>query len=267
MMKPTPEVTLSSTDFFKPSLAGTMAVRNRGAISLTSTAISLYALVGAMAVIDGFEPFNLADYEARGACGGGANDVDTHLCTLDAWALERSRKATLGPPLGPQALINAQSRYRLLARTTLLAGLVADGLRWRGSTSYASELLLGWHSPRSEQWRLAAFLVLAIPLVHLAVLYATPIEVDFLGSDVDPGPGACCAFGPRGTVLEGGPWWDRTNKLFFLLFVTGMSLFGDSHHHGYFLLRVSDAERSAYVLLRQALGKQANRDPARSGSK
>lgn len=42
--------------------------------------------------------------------------------------------------------------------------------------------------------------------------------------------------------------------LAFLLLVTGFCLLGDSHNHGYLLLRLPDEERSALVLLRAHLG-------------
>ena len=49
---------------------------------------------------------------------------------------------------------------------------------------------------------------------------------------------------------------DRARTLAFLLFVTGYCLLGDSHNHGYLLLRLADEERSALVLLRAHLEKQ-----------
>ena len=43
---------------------------------------------------------------------------------------------------------------------------------------------------------------------------------------------------------------ERARTLAFLLFLTGFCLLGDSHNHGYLLLRVPDEERAAQVLLR-----------------
>lgn len=261
MMKATPttiaSVTLSADDVFKRSVTGTMAVRNCGAISWLATAASLYMLFGALSVIDGFEPFSLADYEARGPCAGagrGRGTVD--VCTLDAWAKERTREAAFGPPLQPPVLASAKYRYRLLAYAVALGMVVADGLRFFGHTSYAGELLLGWYSARNEKWRPASCLVLTLPLLHLAVLYTTAVEVELPGSG---GIEVCCEFGPRGGLLESGPLGDRIKQLLFLFFVTGRALFADSHNHGYFLLRVPDVERSARLLIRDALGKQESR--------
>ena len=265
MMKATtPEVTLSADDFFERSVTGTMAVRNRGAISWLATAASLYMLVGALIVIDGFEPFGLADYEARGPCagaGGGTGTGTVNECSLDAWAKERSRETALGPPLQPPVLATARFRYRMLAYVLVLGLLVADGLRFFGFTSYTSELLLGWVSARNEKFRPASYVILAVPLVHLAVLYTTSVEVELPGSG---GTEVCCEFGPRGGLMgalldQSGPVWDRVNKLALLFFVTGQALFTDSHNHGYFLLRVPDNERSARLLMREALGKHESR--------
>lgn len=49
---------------------------------------------------------------------------------------------------------------------------------------------------------------------------------------------------------------ERARTLAFLLFLTGFCLLGDSHNHGYLLLRVSDEARAAQVLLRADLARR-----------
>ena len=49
---------------------------------------------------------------------------------------------------------------------------------------------------------------------------------------------------------------ERARTLAFLLFLTGFCLLGDSHNHGYLLLRVPDEERAAQVLLRAHLARR-----------
>jgi hypothetical protein len=141
-------------------------------------------------------------------------------------------------------LMATETVYRGLAKLVLFAAVASDLLRYFKIWSAPASVLLGFRSAAHERWRHAAFLLLLLPFVHLSWQFAAHRKIQ-LGSD-----GICCVFQPKST-----PWWDRVNKLGFLLFVTGFFLFGDSHHHGYFVLRVAEVDRSAAVLLRNALAE------------
>ena len=65
----------------------------------------------------------------------------------------------------------------------------------------------------------------------------------------------CCVATPLLSVAL-----DRIRTLGFLLFVSGFCLIGDSHNHGYVLLRIPNARRSALSLLRGRLPEPARHD-------
>jgi len=135
-------------------------------------------------------------------------------------------------------LQHARALYWYVAHSVIGCAILVDAARLCGCSclSALEQLLLGFHSRRWERFRTKPFFLLLVPLVHLSLLYTRPLEVE------------CCI---------GTPKWDmvleRVRRLAFLLFVSGFCIFGDSHNHGYCLLRLPDSRRSAIGLLRPSL--------------
>tara|TARA_B110001452_G_scaffold184730_1_gene155330 strand:+ start:1206 stop:2057 length:852 start_codon:yes stop_codon:yes gene_type:complete len=206
------------------------AVRNRQPISIMATAFNLLILLGGIRSLNAFAPLDVSSHHISAASC--AEPADHGSC-------RRTISARYGAVVEDPLLQRTGSFYYYAAHVTVAVWLLLDLWRYIGRDSAVLDYLLGFHSAARERARLRAFLLLLVPYAHLLALYCLPVRA------------GCCVGTPTLAALA-----DRARTLAFLLFVTGYCLLGDSHNHGYLLLRLAEEERSALVLLRAHLEKQ-----------
>lgn len=207
------------------------AVRNRQPISIMATTFNLLILLGGIRSLNAFAPLDLSSHH-----------ISTDSCAepTDHGSCRRAINARYGAAVEDPLLQRTGRFYFYAAHVTVTVWLLLDLWRYIGRDCAVLDYLLGFHSAARERTRLRAFLLLLVPYAHLLALYCLPVRA-----------GACCVGTPTLAALT-----DRARTLAFLLFVTGYCLLGDSHNHGYLLLRLAEEERSALVLLRAHLEKQ-----------
>lgn len=232
------QINLPLTDHFSPYYSSAASqrvwvIRHRRPIDAVATLFNLGILLGGIDQLHKFEPPGLSSYTfsfgAQPACGAEPSD-------LQATCERQVSEAHFGKREHAEQIERTGAFYYYAAHATVAGWLALDLARWSGLSSSVLDLVFGFHSAARERARQRFFGLLLLPFSHLLVLYCLPLSA------------GCCHASPRvGAVFE------CARALAFLLFVTGFCLLGDSHNHGYLLLRLPDAERSALVLLRAHL--------------
>lgn len=264
-----PHITLRADDYFvcrwSPFLRRHVwAVKHHKPVAWLGTALNLYVLVTAIKMIESFQPLHVDDYAisdlggdqctaAAAAASPPAPAASGLTGLLKAVGVSTEKVGSLQLDMATQLarcysslevrgelleLKAARILYWYIFYTACVAFLVVDVTRLCGLSTSLGDVFLGFRSPRAEGRRFRPMLLATIPLVHLGFFYTRPVHLP------------CCVATPKLLMAL-----DRIRTLTFLLFVSCFCLLGDAHNHGYFILRIPDAKRSATMVVRSVLAE------------